>query len=192
MIIHINGWPGVGKKTVGQLVSRNLGARFIHNHLLHDVAIACTDLTGTARWTLYEKVRVAAYDALANLPVNETIIMTNALCAGSERERAAWIHVVDLAILRLAPLIPIVLETTLEENLRRLKDPSRDASKLREENLLAEYRAADEIQKPLVKELLVINTTSLSPMKVAETICEHVVPFKSRLKSADESYKRLL
>ena len=192
MIIHLNGWPGVGKKTVGQLVSRKLNARFIHNHLLHDAAIACTGFSEVARWPLYEKIRVAAYEALAGIPANEVIVMTNALCVGSERERAAWNHVVDLAISRSAPLIPIVLETTLEENLRRLKDPSRDASKLREENLLAEYRATDEIQKPLVKELLVINTTSLSPMKVAETICEHAVPLRSRLESADESYKRLL
>lgn len=191
MIIHLNGWPGVGKKTVGQLVSRKLDARFIHNHLLHDVAIACTAFSEVARWPLYEKIRLAAYDALASLPANEVIVMTNALCVGSERERAAWNHVVDLAILRSTPLIPIVLETTLEENLRRLKDPSRDTSKLREENLLVEYRATDEIQKPHLKELLVINTTSLNPIQVAEKICEHIASAKNLLRSADESYKRL-
>ncbi|WP_284388078.1 hypothetical protein [Devosia yakushimensis] len=39
MIIHLNGWPGVGKLTIGRLLAADLGARFIHNHLLHDVAI---------------------------------------------------------------------------------------------------------------------------------------------------------
>src|SRR6202011_2120341 len=34
MIVHLNGWPGAGKKTIGEALSMLLGARFIHNHLL--------------------------------------------------------------------------------------------------------------------------------------------------------------
>ena len=130
MIIHINGWPGVGKKTVAQLVSHQLAARFIHNHLLHDVAIACVGFQNPLRWQLYEKVRAAAYEALAALPQTEIFVMTNALCVDSERERFAWEKVVELAMLRGVPLVPVVLETTLEENIRRLTDAKRDEGKL--------------------------------------------------------------
>jgi broad-specificity NMP kinase len=42
MIIDINGWPGVAKMTIGEALSRLLNARFIHNHLLHDVAVVPT------------------------------------------------------------------------------------------------------------------------------------------------------
>jgi hypothetical protein len=41
LIIHLNGWRGVGKQTIGRALAERIGARFIHNHLLHDVAIVC-------------------------------------------------------------------------------------------------------------------------------------------------------
>ena len=45
MIVHINGWPGVGKLTVAREVARRLSARLLDNHTLHDVAIRrwCTN-----------------------------------------------------------------------------------------------------------------------------------------------------
>jgi adenylylsulfate kinase-like enzyme len=61
MIIHLNGWPGAGKKTIGAVLAEMRAARFIHNHVLHDVAIVCAGLNSPARWTLYEQVRAAAY-----------------------------------------------------------------------------------------------------------------------------------
>lgn len=53
LILHLNGWPGVGKKTVGALVAGRLGARFVHNHLLHDVSIVCAGIGDPERWPLY-------------------------------------------------------------------------------------------------------------------------------------------
>ena len=39
MIVHLNGWPGVGKKTIGFELAKNLRARFIHNHLLQYLTV---------------------------------------------------------------------------------------------------------------------------------------------------------
>lgn len=64
LTVHLNGWPGVGKLTVGRVLAERLGARPIDDHLLHDVAIRCTGLADPGRWPLYEKVRQAAYEAL--------------------------------------------------------------------------------------------------------------------------------
>ena len=36
----------------------NLQARFVHNHLLHDVAIVCAGFGSPQRWTVYEKVEL--------------------------------------------------------------------------------------------------------------------------------------
>src|SRR5690348_17148573 len=121
MIIHLNGWPGVGKQSIGRVVASQLNARFIHNHVLHDVAIACTGVRDPARWPLYEQVRSAAYEALRQRPADEVFVMTNALCTNSEREMQAWRHVVDLAMHRQVPLIPVVLEIEQHENERRLQ-----------------------------------------------------------------------
>jgi shikimate kinase len=32
MIIHINGYPGVGKLTIGRIVAEQLGGRLLDNH----------------------------------------------------------------------------------------------------------------------------------------------------------------
>ena len=120
MLVHLNGWPGVGKQTIGRVLAERLGARFVHNHVLHDVAIACATFDDDARWSLYEQVRSAAYGALRDRPAAEVFVMTNALCVGSVREQEAWNHVVDLALIRQVPLLPVVLEATAEENERRI------------------------------------------------------------------------
>jgi len=125
MIIHLNGWPGVGKKTIGELLAHRIGARLIHNHLLHDVAIVCAGLHTEARWTLYEKVRREAYEVLAAQPRSDVFVMTNALCRNNVREQQAWKQVVELAVARQVPLVPVVLQAELAENLQRLQSMER-------------------------------------------------------------------
>lgn len=188
MIIHFNGWPGVGKKTIGEIVAARLGARFIHNHLLHDVAIACHGLNDPARWALYEEVRRAAYEALRLRPRAEVFVMTNALCTNSARERDAWGHVVDLAVDRGVPLIPIVLEADVAENVRRIQDSERVGRKMTDPDLLREFMATDTIQRPDVPELLVLDTTKLTSAGAAEVIIDHVAALSAdqiRAASAD-------
>lgn len=43
MLIHINGWPGTGKRTIGERLARLLDARFLHNHLILDLIDTCSD-----------------------------------------------------------------------------------------------------------------------------------------------------
>lgn len=193
MIVHLNGWPGVGKFTIGRALAERLGARLIHNHLLHDVAIGCTGLADPARWPLYEKVRTAAYEALAERPASETFVMTNALCVGSAREREAWNHVVDLAITRRVPLVPIVLEAGLEENARRLQSPDRPDTKLRDPGLLVDFIRTDRLQEPDIHEFLKLDVTRLSADQAAERICDHLHAISSApggLEPASERHRR--
>ncbi|MGE0240044.1 MAG: AAA family ATPase [Parvibaculaceae bacterium] len=190
MIIHLNGWPGVGKKTIGEIVAARLGARFIHNHLLHDVAIACHGLNDPKRWALYEEVRQAAYQALRARPREEIFVMTNALCAGSEREREAWNHVVSLAADREAPLVPIVLRADFAENARRLRNRERVGLKMTDPGLLREFMTADAIQRPDTPEFLELDVTQLSPRDAAEAILDHVsdLSAKGQLRAANPGH----
>ncbi len=174
MIVHLNGWPGVGKKAIGEKLARRLGARFIHNHLLHDVAIACAGIGDPGRWPLYEEIRRAAYDALAARPREEVFVMTNALCAGAPHEQAAWSHVTGLAMRRGARLVPVVLEAELTENERRLQAPDRIGRKLTDPAVLRSFTECDTIQKPDVPELLVLDVTKLLPDEAVEAIRHHL------------------
>jgi gluconate kinase len=191
MIIHLNGWPGVGKRTIGEAVAAAMSARFIHNHLLHDVAIHCTGLSDPERWPLYDAVRELAYSALAKRPKPAVFVLTNGLCVHSAREVSAWNHVVDLAIKRQAPLIPIVLEADIEENMRRVQSPDRVGRKLFDPALLRSMSRSDVIQRPNVPELLVLDVTRLTAEEAAKAIVTHVSSATSsdRLKPATDEHR---
>ena len=192
MIVHINGWPGVGKRTVGEVLCKKLNARFIHNHLLHDVAIVCAGLSSADRWDLYDTVQRAAYATLARRPRAEVFVMTNALCTASSREQVAWRQVVELAMARNVPLVPIVLETTAEENIRRLQSPERLGNKMTDPSLLREFMTADTIQRPDVPELLVLDASALAPEQAAERICSHLDTIRAGLRPATLQHLRML
>lgn len=191
MIVHLNGWPGIGKFTVGRTLAERLGARLVHNHLLHDVAIVCAGLDDPARWPLYEEIRRAAYTVLAHRPRTETFVMTNALCVGSERERQAWDHVVDLAIARSVPLVPVVLEASFDENARRIQSDDRRGRKLVEPDILSDFMKADRIQKLEVSELLTLDVTRLSADQAADKICDHLSALAPGLERASAKHRRL-
>jgi len=188
-IVHLNGWPGAGKLTVGRILAEWLDARLIDNHLLHDVAIACAGLDDPQRWPLYEEVRSAAYRTLRNRPPTERFVMTNALCVGSKREREAWDHVVDLAMARRAPLVPVILDADFEENARRMKSPGRSARKLADPELLRTFIATDRIQQPDVPELFVLDVTALSAEQAASRICDHLARTGPDIPPAGERHR---
>lgn len=191
MIIHLNGWPGVGKKTIGEALARKIGARFIHNHLLHDIAIVCAGLQTEARWTLYETVRREAYAVLATQPRSDVFVMTNALCRNSVREQQAWQHVVELALVRQVPLIPIVLQVEREENLRRLQSAERVGKKLTDARELEGYFAEDTIQHPDVPEALLLDVTRLPAEDAAERVVSHVSAVKIGISVATQQHLRM-
>jgi gluconate kinase len=191
MIIHINGWPGAGKQTIGTALAKRVGARFIHNHLLHDVAIVCAGFDSEERWALYEKVRAAAYQTLAARPSSEVFVMTNALCTNAPREREAWRHVVDLALSRRVPLVPVVLSVEPAEHFRRIQSAERIGKKMTDPLKLQEFFNMDSIQHPDVPELLMLDVTELTPEAAAEHIARHIETIQPYLSSATNRYLRM-
>jgi hypothetical protein len=192
MIIHINGWPGVGKKTIGEALSNKLGACFIHNHLLHDVAIVCAGFDSELRWDLYETVRSAAYKALEHRPPSETFVMTNALCNDSPREELAWRRVVELAIKRHVSLVPVVLEANAEENVRRLQSPERVGRKMTDAAELRRWFQRHSIQRPAGSELIVVDVSSLSSEQAAQTRVARLDPLRPMLKPATLQHLKMM
>jgi len=185
MIVHLNGWPGVGKLTVARLLAPRLQARLIDSHLLHDVAIRCAGIDDPARWPLYEAIRAAAYRVLAERPRAETFVMTNALCVGSPRECESWRQVVTLAETRAVPLVPVVLEAddvVLRSRVQRLE---RQGRKLTDPNALVEMIRCDRLLKPDVPERLDLDTTHLAAAAAAAAIEAHLLAVRGQLAPAN-------
>ncbi|TSD86112.1 ATP-binding protein [Mycobacterium sp. KBS0706] len=192
MIVHLNGWPGVGKLTVARLLAPRLQARLIDNHLLHDVAIRCTGIDDPARWPLYETVRAAADQVLADRPRSETFVMTNALCIGSPRECEAWRQVVALAETRAVPLVPVVLEADATVLRSRVQSLERQGRKLTDPDALAAMIRADRLLKPDVPERLDLDTSRLAAADAAAAIEAHLLAVRGLLAPADARHLTLV
>jgi hypothetical protein len=99
--------------------------------------------------------------------------------------------VVDLEIARKVPLIPVVLEVSLEEHIKRLQSDERIGKKLTDPAELKSYFAVDSLQYPAVAELLVLDTTSLEPDEAVVRIEEHISVARPSLKPANRNLLQL-
>ena len=174
MIIHINGWPGVGKLTVARVLAQTLGARLLDNHTLHDVPGRLCERNTEEYWRLYYRVRAVAYDWVRAMPADQVLVMTNALLTESEREQEAWLAVKQLAASRSDTLVAITLDCTLDENTRRIQSDDRRFRKLVDVEPLIEWRSQYTLLTDSTVPTHVVDNSALSPEEAASQIAAFV------------------
>jgi hypothetical protein len=125
VIIHINGYPGVGKLTVARIMAEALGARLVDNHSVYNLAFALTEYKSAAYYETLEAVRSIAFERVLELPEATPVIFTNAHMTDSEWGNANWDAVADLARRRGSELLVLVLDCAPTENDRRIASPDR-------------------------------------------------------------------
>lgn len=121
MILNINGYPGVGKLTIGTIVAERLDAKMLDNHTIYNPAFALTEFKSDAHLRLTRAVRDLCYEQVLALPAGTSVVMTNALMADSEWANENWDLIIDLAARRGAPLLNVALTCELDENRRRIR-----------------------------------------------------------------------
>jgi cytidylate kinase len=67
MILQINGWPGVGKLTVGRIIAKELGGRLLDNHTIYNPAFALTEFRSPAFYDTVRAVRDVAFQRAAEI-----------------------------------------------------------------------------------------------------------------------------
>jgi thymidylate kinase len=174
VIVHINGWPGVGKLTVAREVTRRLGGRLLDNHTVHDVAIRLCDRGTAEYWDLYYRVRDLAYARVRAMPSGQTVVMTNALLAEDARDGEAWQAIKRLAADRAETLVSVTIACSLEENVRRLRSDDRRDRKMVDAEPLMEWRSTYTLLTDDTIPSLTIDNTSRSPDHVADDIVNFV------------------
>ncbi|MBB2840848.1 UNVERIFIED_ORG: gluconate kinase [Rhizobium etli] len=117
-IVHINGWPGTGKLTVGRLLAKGLGARLIDNHMLLNPAEALFARGNPLHESLREQIRRAVFDHAARADPAESFVFTDALSDDAD-DSAMFSWYLDLAAARGADLVALLLDCAPEENARR-------------------------------------------------------------------------
>lgn len=164
VIIHLNGYPGAGKLTVGRRLAEAIGGRLVDNHSIYNLALALTEVKSPAYFETLRAVRAIAFQRILELPAETPVVITNAHMTDSDWGNENWDAVIDLARRRGSRLLVVVLDVGPEENDRRIASPER-ALKRKLTNP-AEF-TANRAGRPLIDRggnaTLRFDTTALTP-----------------------------
>ncbi|WEX86562.1 AAA family ATPase [Sinorhizobium garamanticum] len=175
MIIVLNGYPGVGKLTIGQELISKISGRLLDIHSVYNVAFALTEFKSPEFIETVEKIEAIAHDLILKLPVEIPVVLTTVLAGSSDWGNAEWQRIVRLGRER-GPLFVVHMHCDLEENIRRIeaaersaKRKPRDADMARRNHALGKVLAGiDEMN------LLKLDVTTLSPTDAATKIAEWI------------------
>lgn len=167
-IIHINSWPGAGKRTIAHRLATDLGARLLDNHVLLNPAEALFEREDPRHGALRSEVRRVVLAHAAGLDPATGIVATDALST-EPPDAKLFADMAALAKTRGARLIPVVLDLALEENIRRLSNPSRsEHRKLTRPEILKQLRNDHVLlQAPGA---ITLDVTALSAVEAAALI----------------------
>jgi hypothetical protein len=171
-VLHINGWPGSGKRTIGAIVAAQIGGRLLDNHAMLNPAEALFERQDPLHASLYNAVRVVTLDHAAWLAPGVSIVLTDPL-SDDEADTNRFDDFRRLAARRSAQLMAVVLGIAPEENIRRLLTPGRsEHRKLMRPEVLRQMRERYRLLRPAEVEVLDLDITHLTADEAAAQILE--------------------
>jgi shikimate kinase len=84
MIIALNGYPGVGKLTIGSELAALIDGRMLDIHSVYNVAFALTEFKSPEFITTVEKIEAIAHDLIRKLPVEQPVVLTTVLAGADD------------------------------------------------------------------------------------------------------------
>ncbi len=174
MIIVLNGYPGVGKLTIGRELAKLLGARLVDIHTLYNLAFALTEFRTPEFRETVRRVEEIADELIAALPSDIPVVFTTVLTGETEWAIEEWQRFEERSIQR-PPLVVVHIACYLEENIKRIQSPERKGKgKLQGAEVARRNHASSE---PLIggdlPNTLRLNVTKLNPEEAAEKIANH-------------------
>jgi hypothetical protein len=178
MIIVLNGYPGVGKLTIGQELNLILSGRLLDIHSIYNVAFALTEFKSPEFIDTVEKIETIAHDLILRLPVEIPVVLTTVLAGNSEWGDAEWQRIVRLGRER-GPLLVVHVHCDLEENIRRIGAPGRGAKrKPRDPEMATRNHAQGKVLAGIDEpNLLRLDVTALSATDAATKIAAWAKPY---------------
>jgi predicted kinase len=172
MIININSWPGVGKLTLARHLQKLIGGRLLDNHTVFNVAFSLCEFRSPEFYETVRAVRHVAYEAAARLPAHIPVILTSAYSQGPWSQEN-WGATVAMASKRGSQLYSVVLDCSLDENIRRLQSAERGVHlKLTDPVQLATMRREKVLMSEPGDHHLQFDVTDLKAAAAADKITE--------------------
>ena len=125
MLIVLNGYPGMGKLTIGRELTALLGGRLLDIHSVHNLAFAPTEFKSPAFYGTIRRVQAVADELILALPEGTPLVVTEVPTGDGPWARECWGRLERLAEAR-GPLLAVHVLCRLEENERRIASPGRD------------------------------------------------------------------
>jgi hypothetical protein len=173
MIIVLNGYPGVGKLTIGRTLIELISGRLLDIHSVYNVAFALTEFKSPEFIETVERIEKIAHDLILKLPHDVPVVLTTVLTEDSDWGKAEWSRMVRLGEAR-PPFLVVHLHCDLEENIRRIQSDQRNKMrKLRAPDVAERNHANGKVLAGTdALHLLKLDITSMSPLEGAQTIAE--------------------
>ncbi|KIL94120.1 hypothetical protein FAVG1_02682 [Fusarium avenaceum] len=174
-IIHINGFPGIGKLTIARKLVALLApynGKLVHNHLLIDPAGTILSRASADYQPLRRAIRTAIFNILAtSRDTFDSVFVFTDFQSDDDIGSAV------MAARRGCAFIPIVVTCSKEENLRRLTSMGRSQhEKLTDVELVARIRDNSAIhQSPDDFFRMELDVTELDEDTAAHVMHRHIL-----------------
>ncbi len=185
MLTVLNGYPGVGKLSIGQKLAELLNGRLVDNHTLWNLAFALTERKTPAFYETIRTVRRLADDLICKLPDEVPVDMTEALTAGSAFCEEYWAGLERLSQSR-GPLLVVHVHCDLEENKRRIQSVERDLKRKPHDAGYAvqNHKRARGLLGKNAEHLLELDVSELTAPDAARKIAHWVQNFRADYREA--------
>lgn len=172
-LVHLNGRPGTGKKTIGQRLAKYMNAAFVDNHTILNPAVRTCGRSTEGYRRIVTKVAEAVYEEMREELKKRPVVLTNALTNEVAEHRMLYDAVKDLSKKSGAPLFPVTLTVDFNENARRVVSPGRKKDlKLQDvDTLKGMYENFTLLSE---EDAFTLDTTELTPAKSAKKIHSHI------------------
>ncbi|KAI8721627.1 hypothetical protein NCS52_00304600 [Fusarium sp. LHS14.1] len=188
-IVHINGFPGIGKLTIARKLVTLLApynGKLVHNHLLIDPAGAVLPRSSSDYQPLRRAIRDAIFNTLAvSRDTFDSVFVFTDFQSDDDVGRAVMAEYRAMAARRGCTFVPVTLTCGKEENLRRLTSSERALrGKLTDAELVSHIRDNAVVHQSLKDPFQVeLDLTELDADAAARMILEHVLKVCVKLSS---------
>jgi hypothetical protein len=121
-LLFLHGAPAAGKLTVAKALLRIVPGRLMDNHAAIDLALTIFDFGAPGFWEFVHDVRNAAFEAAAQQRVP---LLVTTFCYAEPDDRPLFSRVEEIVQHRGGELLPVFLQCSREEALRRVGNPDR-------------------------------------------------------------------
>ncbi len=171
MIIVLNGYPGVGKLTIGRELAKMLEGRLLDIHSVYNVAIALTEFKSPAFIETVEQIEAIAHQLILDLPAGQPVVLTTVLTGTDGWGQQEWQRIVELGRQR-PPLCVVHVNCDLEENKARIAAEDRILKLKLQDPAVAERNqlGAERLLGHDLELLFELDTTGMKPADAARAI----------------------